>query len=392
MTFDTSAFSQTRVGLVGTGFMAKGIAHAVNAAGLKVGPALTRRSLKTPFRFPVSIDFTDQIDELVEKSDLVVECSGDPVHATEVVAAALEAGRPVVTLNSEFHITTGSWFADKGLLTEGEGDQPGCLAALHQEVTALGFEPLVYGNVKGFLNHAPTRSDMEYFSQKQGTSIEQTTSFTDGTKLQIEQAFVANAYGTDIYRPGLLGPTADSVQEGAVTLAGVADLHGSPISDYIIVPGSPAVFIAARHDNFHRPYLSYMKMGDGPYYTLTKEYHLCHLEIMKTIRNVLQFGKDGILMNNTKVPRISVGAITKRDLRAGEIIERGIGSFEVRGEAIEIASAPDHAPVGLLTGARLTRNVSRGQPLSLEDVEIPDSLARDLWLRLVQRSRDAAAA
>ena len=371
--------------------MAKGIAHAVNATGLQVGPALTRRPLNSPFRFPVPIDFTDQIDELVEKSDLIVECSGDPIHATAVIDAALQADLPVVTLNSEFHITTGSWFADKGLLTEGEGDQPGCLAALHQEVTSMGFEPLVYGNVKGFLNHAPSRSDMEYFSQKQGTSVEQTTSFTDGTKLQIEQAFVANAFHTDIYRQGLLGPTADTVSEGAVSLAGVADLHGAPLSDYIIVPGSPAVFIAARHDNFHRPYLSYMKMGDGPYYTLTKEYHLCHLEIMKTIRNVLQFGRDGILMNNTTTPRISVGAISKRDLKAGEIIERGIGSFEVRGEATEIATSPDHAPVGLLTGARLTRNVSRGQPLTLNDVEIPDSLARDIWMKLVDRSVEAAA-
>ncbi|MCB1087745.1 MAG: NAD(P)-dependent oxidoreductase, partial [Verrucomicrobiae bacterium] len=293
-----------RIGVVGTGFLAKGVMKASQAAGYRVGPALTRRPLDSNFGFPVSVKVTNHIEYLVDNSDLVLECSGDPIHATEVVDAAMKAGLPVVTMNSEFHVTTGSWFADKGILTEGEGDQPGCLGALRLEALSMGFEPLVYGNVKGFLNHHPTPSDMEYYSKKQGTSVSQTTSFTDGTKLQIEQALVANAFGADIYRKGLLGPVAESIEDGSVTLAGVADMHGAPISDYIILPGSGAVFITARHDQFHRPYLSYMKMGDGPFYTLTKNYHLCHLEVIKTIRNVLELGSEGILMNNTSAPRI----------------------------------------------------------------------------------------
>lgn len=388
---DFPAFSTSRIGIVGTGFMARGVAQSVNAAGMPVGPILTRRPLESSFQFPFPLEFTNEAEALIENCDLVVECSGDPVHATNVVALALEAGLPVVTMNSEFHVTTGSWFADKGILTEGEGDQPGCLAALRREVLAMGFEPLVYGNVKGFLNHHPSRSDMEYFATKQGISVEQTTSFTDGTKLQIEQAFVANAFDVDIYRSGLLGPTADSIEDGAETLAGVADMHGSAISDYIILPGSGAVFIAARHDRFHRPYLSYMKMGDGPYYTLTKNYHLCHLEVLKTIREVLSFGADGILMNNTTTPAVGVAAIAKRDLPAGHLIERGIGSFDIRGEAVQITEEPDHVPVGLLTGARVTRRISRGQRLSAHDVEIPDSLARDLWQKLAERAITRAA-
>ncbi len=391
MSPDPGPFSSTRIGIVGTGFMARGIAHVVTAQGLKLGPVLTRRPVHSSFSFPIDAEFINENRQLIDESDLIVECSGDPLHATEVVAMAMDAGIPVVTMNSEFQVTTGSWFVGKGILTEGEGDQPGCLAALRREALAMGFQPLVYGNVKGFLNHHPTRSDMEYFSAKQGTSITQTTSFTDGTKLQIEQAFVANAFGTDIYRPGLLGPAADSVEEGAETLAGVADMHGAPISDYIILPGSGAVFIAARHDNFHRPYLSYMKMGDGPYYTLVKNYHLCHLEVIKTIFEVLRLGEQGILMDNSSRPRIGVAAIAKRDLPVDYVIEQGIGSFDIRGEAIEIASQPDHVPIGLLKGARVVRRIPRGQHLSMSDIEIPDSLARDLWMKLVAQSRVQAA-
>lgn len=377
--------------MVGTGFLAKGIAKAANAAGYQVGPALTRRPLDSNFGFPIPVKITNHAQYLIDNCDLVVECSGDPIHATDVVDLAMRAGLPVVTMNSEFHVTTGSWFADKGILSEGEGDQPGCLAALRLEALAMGFEPLVYGNVKGFLNHHPTRSDMEYYSLKQGTSVPQTTSFTDGTKLQIEQALVANAFGTDIYRTGLLGPVADSIEDGSNSLAGVADMHGAPISDYIILPGSGAVFITARHDHFHRPYLNYMKMGDGPFYTLTKNYHLCHLEVIKTVRNVLNQGAQGILMNNTTAPRIGVAAIAKRDMPVDYVPERGIGSFDFRGEAIEIASSPDHVPIGMLAGARMRRRVRPGHYLTLDDVEFADTLAADLYFRILERVKTKAA-
>jgi len=383
--------SAPRIGIVGTGYLAKGISRSATSAGYRVGPALTRRPLDSQFGFPVPMEVTNHVEEIIDNSDLVVECSGDPIHATNVIDLAMKAGLPVVTMNSEFHVTTGSWFADKGILTEGEGDQPGCLAALRLEVLAMGFEPVVYGNVKGFLNHHPTQADMEYYSLKQGTSLSQTTAFTDGTKLQIEQAFVANAFGADIYRTGLLGPTADSIEDGSSSLAGVADMHGAPISDYIILPGSGAVFITARQDHFHRPYLSYMKMGDGPFYTLTKNYHLCHLELIKTVRNVLKHGSEGVLLNITTTPRIGVAAIAKRDLPVDFVAERGIGSFDFRGEAVEIAAAPDHVPIGLLGGARMRRRVRPGQHLTLDDVELADTLATDLYFRILDRAKAKAA-
>ena len=98
-------------------------------------------------------------------------------------------------MNSEFHVTVGSYFVDKGLVTEAEGDQPGVLAQLHEEAISMGFKPLVYGNIKGFLNENPTADDMEYWGNKSGISLDMVTSFTDGTKVQIEQTLVANGLG-----------------------------------------------------------------------------------------------------------------------------------------------------------------------------------------------------
>ncbi|NOX99928.1 MAG: NAD(P)-dependent oxidoreductase [Verrucomicrobia bacterium] len=380
--------------------MARGIAHVVERSPYKLSRMLTRRPVESVERMPAGCIITQNIAELIEHADLLIVCCGDPIHVTDVVDQAVEAGLPIVTMDSEFHVTTGSWFVDKGLLTEAEGDQPGCLAALRREALAMDFEPLVYGNIKGFLNHAPSESDMAYWSGKQGLSIAQTTSFTDGTKVQIEQAFVANAFDADIYWPGMLGPSSDTVEGGSQLLADVANTRNvesgnhKALSDYILTTGCPGIFIAAKHKDYCRPYLNYLKMGDGPYYTLIKSFHLCHLEVLKTVRAVLERGD--VLMNNSSKPRVSVATLAKRDLSKNHFIKHGIGSFDVRGEAIDIADAEDHVPIGLLMNGRLKQSVEKGQRITMDDIELPDTLAKTIWQEIAkeatQRASDEALA
>ncbi len=384
-----------KIGLVGTGFMARGIAHVVERSPYELSRVLTRRPVESVHGLPGHNIITQNIAELIEHSDLLIVCCGDPIHVTDVVDQAIAAGLPIVTMDSEFHVTTGSWFVDKGLVTEAEGDQPGCLAALRRDALAMGFEPLVYGNIKGFLNHDPSEADMSYWSSKQGLSITQTTSFTDGTKVQIEQAFVANAFDADIYWPGMLGPSSDTVEEGSQLLADVANQRNTEsgkrkaLSDYILTTGCPGIFIAASHKDYCRPYLNYLKMGDGPFYTLTRSFHLCHLEVMKTVRAVLEFGD--VLMNNSSQPRASVATVAKRDLAKNHFIKHGIGSFDVRGEALDIADAPDHVPIGLLMSGRLKESVEKGQRISMDDIELPDTLAKSIWKKIAKKAVKHAA-
>src|SRR5690606_21725921 len=250
------------IGLVGTGFIARGFARLVqNNPAYRIAAVLTRRRPDSLPDFPCDGTITNSIDELIDRSDLVVECSGDPLHATVVVDRALSAGRPVVTMDAEFHVTTGSWFVGRGLLTEAEGDQPGCLAALHEEAVAMGFEPLVYGNMKGFLDHNPTPENMRYWAKLQGFTLNQTTSFTDGTKLQIEQALIGNGMGATISRQGLEGLRTDDTQGAAFELAALAERIGRPIADYVVSRGQPpGVFIAARHQASERGALRNIKM------------------------------------------------------------------------------------------------------------------------------------
>lgn len=364
-----------RIGLVGTGFIASGFARLVHnhAPDLRINAVLTRRPIDQMGDFPLADRLTLSQQELIDKSDVIVECSGDVLHATDVIDEALRAGKPVVTMNSEFHVTTGSYFADKGLLTEAEGDQPGSIAALREEAIMMGFKPLVYGNMKGFLNHFPTPEEMAYWAGKQGISVAQTTSFTDGTKIQIEQALVANGFGATIACQGMQGPKATDVTKAAIDLARGAAERGQAISDYVLAPGNAGVFVVGTHDKSEWKALNYLKLGDGPYYVLVRPFHLCQYEIIKTLRRVLAGG--GVLLNNSSNPTISIVGIAKTQLSPGTAIDRALGGFQVRGEAAKIQDVPNHVPMGLIQNAVVRRQIEPGQTITFDDVDLPDTLA-----------------
>ncbi|USK68321.1 NAD(P)-dependent oxidoreductase [Peribacillus asahii] len=378
--------SPTKIGIVGTGFIAKGLIKAIQTqSDIIVSSILTRRKIEGMGSFPNKELLTNSVWEIIENSDLVVECTGDVIYGTKVIDKVFSASLPVITMNSELQVTTGSYFANRGFITEAEGDQPGCLAALNENILQMGFKPLVYGNLKGFLNLNPIKEDMEYWGKRNNLSLQMVTSFTDGTKVQIEQTLVANGLGADILQTGLLRPEAEDVDSGGIYLARQAKEHGSAISDYLVCPKGPAgVFITAEHEENQRDALRYFKLGDGPYFTLIQNFHLCHLEILKTIRRVVNGG--GVLLNNTAEPAISVGAVAKTKINSGEKITHGIGSFQVRGEAVRIKENKGHLPIGLLNNAVITRPIEEGQFITFEDVEIPDSLALKAWIETETKS------
>ncbi|WP_415846339.1 NAD(P)-dependent oxidoreductase [Stutzerimonas zhaodongensis] len=357
---------------------------------MEISHVLTRRPLNTFSDFPMADRLTNSIDQLVDGADLIVECSGDVFHGTEVIERAFEAGLQVVTVNAELQVTTGSYLAGKGFLTEAEGDQPGSLAALHEEALMMGFKPLVYGNMKGYLNHDPSPEDMAYWAKRQGISVDQTTSFTDGTKVQIEQVIVGNGLGASITQQGLQGLASTNLTETGNLLGMMADRLGQPFVDYVIPAGFPAggVFLVCRHDDEQREAIEYFKLGPGPYYTLVRPFHLCSLEVGKTVRRVLSGGS--VLLNNSIAPTLGVGAIAKRAMRAGELVERGIGGYQFRGEALKLDQHPDHVPIGLLRKTALKRAVEPGQLVTFDDIDILPSRALDIVMQMrAERAENA---
>lgn len=371
----------TRIGIVGTGFIVNQ-ANQVIAKNpeLQVSKILTRRDLDTISNFDRKA-LTNSMAELIDNSDVIFESTGDPIHSTVVVEEALKAGRKVVTMNAELHVTTGSYLAGLGYLAEADGDQPGATAILKNEAQAMGFEPLAYVNVKGFLNNNPTREDMEYWSERQGLSLVETTSFTDGTKLHIEQAFTANAFGATIAQDGLIGGQVGDIAD-TDHLVEAARALGQPIADYVLCGSAPpGVFILADNEiasslPHYGPYEKLLTKGRQSY-ILLRPYHLCGLEVAKSIMSAVK--GEPPLLNNGEVPWVSIGAVAKRDLDNGTEIAHAIGGFEVRGSALKSADNTNHVPIGLLNGARIKQSVEAGKIITFDDVEIPESRALEIW-------------
>ena len=377
-----------KIGVSGTGFIATGLVHLLERSpDFLISKVLTRRPLDSVD----SVDrtyLTHSIEEMVDASDIVFECSGDAIHATDVVLQATESGKRVVTINSEFHVTTGSYFAQRGdYVTEADGDQPGCLARLKLEIEGMGFEPQAYVNLKGFLNPNPTYRDMAFWSEKQELALDQVVSFTDGTKLQIEQALVANGLGATIACEGMIGSTVDSLSD-LDYLVDASNRVDMPVSDYTLCKGAPpgVLIVAKNPEADRRPgYLPFSRLmtTEGSGFVLLRPFHLCHLEALNTIRKVVQGEPE--LLTNSAAPRIGVGAVAKNPMKAGAVIKKGAGGFDVRGQAVHMADHPDAVPICLLKDTVLVRDVEPGEVVRFEHVALADTAALRLY-RKIRRS------
>ena len=385
-----------RVGIVGTGFIARGVAFEVSRAqDLTLGPVLTRRPPREVEGLGGAKLVRSSAD-LVDGSDIVLECSGDIVHATPILEHVLDTGMPVVTMDSELHVTTGTWLARRGFLTEAEGDQPGCLVRLHHEALERGFEPLVYINLKGFLDTNPERATMEYWAERQSFRLEQAVSFTDGSKVEIEKALVANALEASVPPPELAGRRIDSIADSDY-LVELARERGGPVTDFVLAENAPpGVVVLAEHPQartipHYRPLSRLLTTGESAY-QLLRPHHLCHLEVLHTIREVLAGAPP--LLNNTQSPVYGAYAIAKRDLAPGELVA-GLGGFEVRAETVPLfeADAKDLAPICLTAGGRVTGHVAKGEFLRCKELELEPSRALEVWRELrLERERAVARA
>jgi predicted homoserine dehydrogenase-like protein len=374
---------RTKIGIVGTGFIAKGLYHALEASdNFTTSKMLTRRDTKTIEELPQEI-LTNSFKDFLDNSDIVFECSGDVYHATDIIMAATQANKKVVTMNSEFHVTAGTYFIKRGhYVSEADGDQPGCLARLKQEVEGMGFEPLAYVNLKGYLNPNPELEEMIYWSEKQQNALNQVISFTDGTKVQIEQAFVANGLGATIAQDGLIGATVETLYDMDYMVR-TSDKLKQPISEYVLCKGSPpGILIVAKNKIADkRPgYLAFSKIRtkEDLAYVLLRPYHLCYLECINTLNKVV--AGEPMLLNNTVNPTITVGAVAKKAIKKDDIITLGAGGFDVRGMAIKIEGNKDKVPICLLKNTRVIRDIEQGQLLTFDDVELEPSQALICYL------------
>lgn len=406
-----------RVGMVGAGFMAQGVALQIirytkgmrlvaiaNRHVDKATSAYTKAGVlakdisdaKTLSVFDGSIKkgkfiVTDDPFLLADSKniDVILEVTGTIEYAARVVVRAIKNKKHVILMNAELDGTIGpilKKYADENgvVYSNVDGDQPGVTLNLYRFVKGIGVRPVLCGNIKGL--HDPHRNPTTQaeFAKKWGQKPHMVASFADGTKISYEQAIIANATGMHVAKRGMTGPTVKSGTHinAAISLFPENEmLKGNGIVDYIVgaEPGPGVFVIGTIDDPVQKHYLNLYKLGEGPFYLFYTPYHLCHFEVPNTIARVCIF-KDAVL-SPIGGPIVEVVAAAKKDLKKGEKID-GMGYYMTYGlcENTDKARKDNLLPLGLAEGAVLKRDITKDTVLTFDDVELPEGrLVDSLW-------------
>lgn len=261
----------------------------------------------------------------------------------------------------------------KGVVyTSCDGDQPGCLRRLIDEVRLWGFELVMAGNIKGFLDRYSNPAKIVPEADKRFLDHKMCAGYTDGTKLCVEMALVANAFDLVTMVPGMCGPRAQRLVEVFDRFDFPAiRANGRGVVDYVI--GSRpygGVFVVGYCDNkYQQSMLGWFpsEVGKGPFYVFDRPYHLVHIEAMRCVAEA--FLDREALLQPTHGFKTNVYAYAKRDLRQGEKLD-GVGGYTCYGlieNCADNRSRPG-VPICLADNVVLNRDVAQDEKLFMEDI------------------------
>ena len=407
-----------RIALVGAGQMGRGFAAQAHrmagvgvAAVVGVVAARAAEAIEGTGQTPVVTHDVDEVRRVIEAGgavalddlslltelpvDVVVEATGVPDIGAQVAVRCLLAGIDIATLNVESDVTVGRLLHDLAAATGAvysvcRGDEPVETKILVDYARDLSMEVVCAGKGKNNpLDPSATPASLEAEALAKGMNPKMLCSFVDGSKAMIEMAALANTTGLGVSTRGMHGPpsTVGTLQDTFALVEDGGVLERPGVVDYCTGPVAPGVFVVVRTDD---PYvaheLTYLKMGAGPYFTLYRPYHLASVEAPLTVAEMVLDRRASLTAEHWTA---EVGAVTKADLTAGQVLE-GVGGAHVHGmiEAAADFAAGDRVPLGVVAGARLVRDVPAGTYLSYADVEL-DEHSTIVALRRLQESTPA---
>lgn len=391
-----------RVGMTGAGYMARAVAMQIinGMRGMKL-VAISNRTLtaaQTAFQNAGIADtrhvstaaeldqaiedgvcaITDNPDALCEAGgiDAVVEVTGEIEFGSRVALHALQNRKHFISVNAQIDTAIGSIlkvYADKAgvVFTNIDGDEPGVAMNLFRFLKTVGYQPVLAGNMKGFIDPYRTPDTQAAFAAKYNQKPRMITSFADGTKLSMELAILANATGFKVGRRGMYGPKCDHVTD-VIKHFSVEQLLKGGLVDYTLgaAPNNGAFVVAYNDNPGQQQYMNYFKMGEGPLYVFYTPYHLPSVQLPLTVARAVLFNDPTV--TPLGAPSCDVITLAKRDLKAGEVLD-GVGGFTCYGliENSEISRAENLLPISLSEDCRLKRDLAKDQAITYQDVELP---------------------
>jgi predicted homoserine dehydrogenase-like protein len=389
-----------RLGIIGIGAMGKGLLYQSRITpGIEcsaIADVDVQRCIDalTWLRLPFQVVNTpDEMDVAIEEKNIavcesgliiaqckkiqaVMEASSSILSAIDHSTTALENHKHLILMNSEIDLTFGPALAESAkrqgvIFTSCDGDQYGVLKNMIEDIKFWGFDLVMAGNIKGFLNRYANPTTIIPEADKRNLDYRMCASYTDGTKLNIEMAIIANACGLITKTPGMFGPEIAHVKD----VFKVFDFNQlwknqQPFVDYILgaEPGG-GVFVIGHCDNpYQQDMLSYYKMGIGPFYLFYRPYHLCHIEALSTLVKHVVNGQS--FLAPVYGIKTNVYSYAKRNIQPGELLD-GVGGYTCFGKIENLQDNIDHPglPICLADNVVINRSIKQDQKIYLSDID-----------------------
>lgn len=381
-----------KVGLVGAGQMGQGIVAQVskmygvdlvciidkNKKQLDIASDRYKKHKENKILSSDSIAALDNVE-----LDIVIEATGTPAAGAIVAKNVLNRGINLILLNVETEATIGLALrkeAEKNnaIVTVADGDEPVAALDLYNFATELSFEVISIGKGKNNpFNTFATPSSLTKEASIKQMNPKMLTSFVDGTKTMVEMAALANFLDFNIDVDGMHGieATYENINQHYIPKKDGGLLNNSQVVDFAfgIAPGVFAVIYS--EDDYVNYEMKYLKMGEGPYWTLARPYHLTSLEIPRTIRHIMLEKYSKL---SAKSWNVEVVAYAKQDIEPGTNLG-SIGEDYMYGKAQKLSSSKGLLPIGIAEDNIATKAISKGNPIAVGDVDAQDNDLCEYW-------------
>ena len=319
----------------------------------------------------------------VKHIDVVLEATGIPEIGARAALRTARNKHDLAMMNVESDITVGPilrWYCEKKgqLYALAVGDEPAACKELFDFADSLGFTIVAAGKGKNNpldRHSSPEDPAIQKEAARRGLSPNMLVEFVDGSKTMIEMAAVSNATGLIPDVRGMHGPVTDRdhLNETFALKEDGGILNKIGVVDFGVGRVAPGVFLIVRTDHPRlREAMVLRDMGDGPYYTLFRPFHLCSIEVPLTCAMLVIRKKSNMVPLDRLVSEVF--AIAKKDLSVGEELDRigGVSYYSLI-DTYETAKKENLLPIGLAKGAKVVREIKMDKPIRFDDVQVQPS-------------------
>ncbi|ARJ49838.1 NAD(P)H-dependent oxidoreductase [Candidatus Pelagibacter sp. RS40] len=347
-----------------------------------------------------NINFTNSLDNTLERDiEIYIEATGNPIIGTVHATKIINNKKHIILVNVEADVTCGKFLSDLAnknnvVCSMAYGDQPSLIMEQIEWARLNGFQVICAG--KGTKYH-PTFEystpetvwdhyglTKERAEKESGMNPKMFNSFLCGDKSAIEMCAVSNAADLKCPKDGLTFPPVGVYDiakklipkdegglidhSGQVEVISSIDLDKNEIENDL--RWGVYIVIKAQNEYVKNCFKDYGMVTDssGNYSAIWRPYHYIGLELAQSIYSIsLDLKPTGFTKNYNS----DVGAVAKKDLKAGEKLD-GEGGFCSRGKLISSQKSKEDGilPLGLTDNAIVKRNIKRDELIRLTDVDI----------------------